>query len=315
MKKLLFILVVAFLINGCNDGDIDVVAFDFTGNSAKSCNLQSFFVYSVKGNRTFILQIDEANFKNQVTPAGEPIKVPISGTTRITYREYNGNVSEAAICSSPPDASLIRTKEWTATGGIVEISTTAVLEDNATTNASVIGSYNHTIIFRNIAFSTGDSEQKNDEIQFGIFNKTNPYKLAIDQNITPKACGTNRSFLYKFTGNQTLSLDVEAAIFDTSILLTPKTRILSGTNKMTYRVLSNGNVAITEGYFCSNPTPFQNIEQWISQTATGTIQVVTENNAPNGFKHTIKLLNVTMEKGTLKFRLGNEYLYGVFSHP
>ena len=313
MKKFFLFLIVVFFVNGCDDGDIDVVSFDFTGVSAKSCNLQTFFVYTIKGNRTFILQIDESNFKNQITPINTPIKIPISGTTKILYREYNGTISETTLCSSPPDAALIKTKEWTATGGIIEITTTAVFDENQTLNASTISGYNHTIVFKNIAFNTGDSEQKNDVIAFGVYNKPNINKLSIDQTINPSICGTNKKFLYKFFGNQSLTLNVDDAIFNTAILNTPKVLPLNTTtNKLVFRVLSTGNTVLTANYFCGS-TPFQNIEEWISQPATGTIQVTTESNAPNGFKHTIKLLNTIMEGQNLKFRLGNEYTFGVYS--
>jgi hypothetical protein len=302
------------LFSSCNDGNLDVVSFDFTGVSAKSCNLQKFFIYSIKDKRTFIIEIDEINFKNKVTTVGVPIQVPISGATKVTYREYNEAVNDQTLCSSPPDAGLIRTKEWIATGGTIEITTTAVFDENQTTNASSIASYNHTVVLKNIAFNTGEGEHKNDIIQFGIYNKPNLYKLAIDQTINPFTCGINRSVLYKFIGNQTLTLNVDTAIFDTSVLNTPKIRTTNTTNnKLTYRVLSTGNIAITSSYFCTTTTPFQEIEVWTSQITTGTIQVVTENNAPNGFKHTVKLLNVIMENGSLKFRLGNEYLYGIYS--
>jgi len=315
MKKFLLILIVSLLFSSCNDGNLDVVSFDFTGVSAKSCpNSQNFFIYSIKDKRTFIIEINEINFKNKVTAVGVPIQVPISGATKVTYREYNGAVSDQTLCSLPPDASLTRTKEWIATGGIIEITTTAVIDENQTTNASSITSYNHTIVLKNIAFNTGEGEQKNDIVQFGIYNKANLYKLTVDQTINPFACGSNQSVLYKFIGNQTLTLNVDAAIFDAAILNVPKVRTPNTTtNKLTYRVLSTGSTTINNSYFCTTTTPFQDIEVWTSQNATGTIQVVTENNAPNGFKHTIKLLNVTMEGQNLRFRLGTEYLFGIYS--
>ncbi len=316
MRHFILLLILAFSVNGCNDGDLDVVSFDFTGVNASSCNLQTFFVYAIKDKRTFIIQIDESNFKNAVTPVNMPIQVPISGITKVTSREYNATITNSTLCSSPPDASLVKTKEWIATGGMIEITTTAITDENQSTNSSSIGSYNHTIVFKNIAFNTGDSEQKNDIIQFGIYKKVNPNKLTIDQGINPFVCGADKSVLYKFSGNQTLTLNVDPTIFDTTILNTPKTRLTNTTNnKLTYRVLSSGAVVITNNYFCTATTPFQDVEAWTSQNATGTIQVVTEDNAPNGYKHTIKLLNVIMEKGDLKFRLGNNYLYGIYFQP
>lgn len=314
MKKFLILLLTTLIINGCDDGEIEVVTFDFTGVAAKSCNLQTFFVYAFKDNRTFILQIDDINFKNVVTPSGSPIIVPIAGNTKVTYREYNANISDQTLCSSPPDAGLIRTKEWIATGGIVEITTTAVLDENTSLNSSSIASYNHTIVFKNVAFNTEEGEQKNDIIQFGIYNKINPNKLTIEPSLNPIACGTNPNVLYKFSGDQTLTLNLDPTLFDTAVLNTAKVKnIDNATNKLIYRKLSTGNTVLTNAYFCSSTVPFQNVELWTSQIATGTIQVITENNMPNGYKHTIKLLNVVMEKGDLRFRLGNEYLFGVYT--
>lgn len=319
MKNVLSLMLVLLFLNSCDDGNISVVSFDFSTSKAQSCNLGvegKFFVFSKQDKRTFIIQTNEINFANEVTPVGAPSIIPINGTTnKVIYREYSDNIVDATICSAIPPISPIVTKELIAVGGSIVITTTPVTSENTTTGSSRITSYNHQIYFQNIRFDTGNSEQTNDQVAFGTFTTTAVAPVDFS-SLTIQNCGANIGYLFKTSGNQALSLKVDPAIFDTSIVGTPKTKLIDGTTNLVYYTVFTSNV--NQSILCSNAIPLP-AENWVGNVSTningnvtGEIEVITNSIGNGKFQHTIRFKNVTVTKDLVSFRLGTDYLFGDF---
>ncbi|MBC7438659.1 MAG: hypothetical protein H7250_01565 [Flavobacterium sp.] len=320
MKSIFSLILVLLFLNSCDDGNINVISFDFSTAKAQSCNMGisgKFFVFSKKDQRTFIIQTSELNFANEVTPADSPRIILINGTTsKVIYREYSDKIADNTICTAIPPVSPVVTKELNAIGGSIVIITTPITSENATDGSSRITNYNHEIYFQNIRFNNGDSEQTNDKIAFGTYTTaaTTPVNFS---DLSVKNCSTTGNYLFKTSGNQALNLVVDATIFDTTILGTPKTKLIDGTNnKLNYSVYTNN---VNQDILCSATAPLLS-EIWeannstdISGIKTGVIEVITNSIGNGQFQHTIRLKNVTLTKGNVSFRLGTDYLFGDYT--
>jgi hypothetical protein len=320
MKSVLSLILVLLFLNSCDDGNINVISFDFSKAKAQSCNMGisgKFFVFSKQDQRTFIIQTSELNFANEVTPEGAPRIILINGTTdKVLYREYSDKITDGTICSAIPPVSPVVTKELLAVGGSIVITTTAVTSENATDGSSRITSYNHEIYFQNIRFDNGDNTQTNDKIAFGTYNTaaTTPVDFS---SLSIKNCPTSANYLFKTSGNQALNLTVDPTIFDTSILGTPKIKLIDGTtNKLNYSVYTNN---VNQDILCSTSIPLPS-EIWKANNSTelngiktGVIEVITNSIGNGKFQHTIRLKNITLTKGSVSFRLGTDYLFGDYT--
>jgi hypothetical protein len=319
MKSVFSLILVLLFLSSCDDGNINVISFDFSTTKAQSCNMgieNKFFVFSKQDKRAFIVQTSELNFTNEVTADGIPKTILINQTNnKVIYREYSDNIIDATICAAIPPISPVVTKELTAIGGSIIITTTAVTTENSTTGSSRITSYNHEIYFQNIRFDTGANEQTNDKIAFGTYSTT--ATLPVDfTGLTIKNCTNDNSYLFKTSGNQALILKVDSALFDTTIVGIPKTRLIDGTtNKLSYTVFLNN---VNQELLCSTTAPLP-IESWnannsttINGSLTGVIEVITNSIGNGNFEHIIRLKDVTLSKG-ISFKLGNDYLFGNYT--
>ncbi|HMI07265.1 MAG TPA: hypothetical protein VK528_06950, partial [Flavobacterium sp.] len=163
MKKFLGILVLVFLLNGCDDGDVTVNIIDFDGSAVGACGL---LAYKLTENRALIIKLpgeqDDLSaftnaFANDATPADTPTTLDIPGEATVTYRAYNGNISSDVLCSNPPPISPIAVEEWTATAGSIEITTTQINNaPNAETGQVTISKYQHSIVLKNMKYLKPD---------------------------------------------------------------------------------------------------------------------------------------------------------------
>lgn len=300
----------------CDDGKIEVASFDFKDSTLKSCSEgipANFFLYSIKDKRAMIIKIPESNFENQLVNIIKTIV--IDGTNKVSYREYVGNISNDNICGFPTNVSVGLEKEWQGAGGIIKIETGISRNDNTATGASSYDTYNHTVSLINPSFTNNaGGQQKADIIFLGAYSKPNLNKLI---DFTPilnlKKCPSENNF-YKLNSNQSLVLNVDNTIFNTSLLDAPKTKIIDNVdNKFVFRVHTTSQI---DASFCVAFPPIASsiVENWTARNG-GTIEVVTTSipgSNPPKFKQTVRLLNVVLEKDPLSFSLGNSYLLGSF---
>lgn len=175
MKQILGLLICAFILNSCDDGDIAFKKFNFDPTAAvNKCTTNNGLYFKIKNSEALILKIPATSFLNEETATGSPRKLTINSTNQVLYRLFNDVVSNTYFCSDIPPATPIVFDEWNATEGVqdisgtIEIATTKIL--NTTTQA--ITGYNHLITFRNITFKKTSNALVYEEYVFGNYVTT-----------------------------------------------------------------------------------------------------------------------------------------------
>jgi hypothetical protein len=318
MKRILGALLLLFIINACDDGDLKVDVIDFSDVSAQKCS-DKYVVYKTKEAEMLILavpqEVYDEIFKNDETLTDSPREVAISSTNQVVYRQYNGAVSSENICPTIPAATPNLLEEWIATSGTIQITTTSIKTIDAN-NATRITGYKHNIVFKNITFQKPNGSQTYETYIFGDYTTSvSPLAFGFDEEMDKSTCD-NRVF--DFSGGEAFILDVSTnfpTLFQNVATTTPRIEYISATNKLTYKLYSN---TVSDAYFCTTPLPATPIllQEWNAingvTDVSGIIEVTTSEVIGTGFQHTIRLKKVTLARGNSNFSLGDDYLLGSF---
>jgi hypothetical protein len=314
MKKFFGLVAFALLLNGCDDGDIEVSEIDFSEIVSEHCGN---IIYKMKETETLFFEVPyETSFINDQTPTDEPITVNINGTAnhRILYRAYDGDVADANVCETVQPGTPNIIEEWTVPTGYVEIATTAVkIPNTELAGGEIIQKYRHKITFRAITFVRPEGVQPQEDLEFGdYFTFPNTLPFNFDDEVT-KCSNTN--LVINTNGSEAITLDIDPTLIvnaDTAPGV-PRTGVVSTTlNKLTYRLFTS---QITPDYFCNSPTPSTPAlkEQWNAVngvTNLNGIVEVTTTSSGGVYQHEIHLKNVTFKKGNSTFLLANDYFLG-----
>lgn len=315
MKRFFGLFLLVLFVNSCDDGDLILETIDFDDVDTQSCS-NSNILYKLNDKEALLLEIDKSIFQNEPTPVGKPIEISIGSSNRVFYRFYDGIVESDNICETIPPATPYVIDQWTAKeGGTIQIYTTAIKTTNATTNATKITGYNHNIVFKDVTFLKKNGTQVYESFTFGNYEtKVDLLPFSFDQTI--EKCATNSpNLLYNFNSSESLTLDIDPSLLanEVTALNTPRTGLLSASNNiLTYRFYSG---LLNEDYFCKAnlPTSPSVSQEWKAvsgvSNSSGIIEVTTTTNG-TGFKHTIVLKKVTLEKGSNNFYLGDSFIYG-----
>ena len=314
MKRIVGLLVLLLLLNGCDDGNLVMETINFEDAITQSCSTNNI-LYKLKKKEALLLEIPTSSFTNEPTEIGTPTEITIGGSNRVVYRFYNGTVAANNICETIPPATPSVTDQWTATGGTIQIITTAIKTTNTTDNSTRISGYNHNIVFKNITFTKANGTQVYETFPFGDYVTTTT-SLPFGFDETTERCTANTpNLLYNYTGSEALTLDIDPSLIDNNVtpLNSPRTGILgTTTNKLTYRLYAG---LIPTSYFCNTsiPTTPDISQEWNAIAGvsgiSGIVEVTTTTNG-TGFKHTIVLKKATLKKGNSDFSLGDSYIYG-----
>jgi hypothetical protein len=314
MKRIVGLLVLLLLLNGCDDGNLVLETINFEDAITQSCSTNNI-LYKLKEKEALLLEIPTSSFTNEPTEIGTPTEITIGGSNRVVYRFYNGTVAANNICETIPPATPSVTDQWTATGGTIQIITTAIKTTNTTDNSTRISGYNHNIVFKNITFTKANGTQVYETFPFGDYVTTTT-SLPFGFDETTERCTANTpNLLYNYTGSEALTLDIDPSLIDNNVtpLNSPRTGILgTTTNKLTYRLYAG---LIPTSYFCNTsiPTTPDISQEWNAIAGvsgiSGIVEVTTTTNG-TGFKHTIVLKKATLKKGNSDFSLGDSYIYG-----
>lgn len=311
MKRFFWVLICLLALVNCDDGDLIVDTIDFSEVDTDYCE-DNNLIFKLKQSEALILNIPEETFVNEPTDPESPIRLDIDETNQVVYNFYNGTVTDASICSLIPPAIPTVNKQWYASSGVIEISTTAVKSLDETNQSTRITGYNHNIFLKNITFKKEDgTTQFYETFPFGDYLKTIT-PLPFNFNGLLQIC-TNNGQVYDFNpSGESFTLDIDSALIANEVtpIDKPRTGVVGEVkNKLVYRFF---NSVLTPDYFCQTTPPKLPLvtEEWIGRNG-GIIEVTTTTGGPpNSFKHTIVFKNVTLEKGNSNFQLGNSYKYG-----
>ena len=316
MKRFFSLLVLVFLFNGCDDGNLTLETIDFEDATTQSCSANSI-IFKLKEKEALLLEIPKTTFVNEPTAEGIPTVINIDNSTyRVVYRFYNGTVATDNICNTIPPATPVPTDQWTATSGKIEITTTTITTAGSVAGSTIITGYNHRIVFKNITFNKGNGTQVYETFVFGDYITTSTaLPFGFDKNV--EQCPVSKD-VYNYTSSEASTLenlDASLIVNTETPLNTPRTALIgTSKNKLNYRLYSNG--ILTPSYFCATTTPILPTisEEWngldgVSNTS-GIIEVTTIKSGTTAFKHTIIIKNATLKKGNSSFKLGDTYTYG-----
>lgn len=314
MKRVLCGLIIALLFNSCDDGNLSQEVISFDTVTIQSCSTNNI-IYKIKGQEALLIQIPSSAFTDEPSAIGTPAVIDINSTNRVVYRFYNGTIPSSMFCETIPPSTPTVTDEWIATAGKIQITTTAVKTTNATTGRTTITGYNHNIVFKNITFAKQNGTQVYETFTFGDYSRTiTPLVLGFDETL--EQCSTTKQ-IYNYNSGEALTLDnIDTNLIQNQItpLNTPRTALLgTTTNKLVYRLFTNG--VVTPSYFCNTtlPTVPAISQEWIAEAGVanvkGTIEVTTTN-VLNTYTHRIVLKKATFVKGNNNFTLGDSYVLG-----
>lgn len=314
MKRILGLLVLVMLLNGCDDGNLVLETINFEDATTQSCSTNNI-LYKLKEKEALLLEIPTSSFINEPTEIGTPTEITIGGSNRVFYRFYNGTVAANNICETIPPATPSVTDQWTATGGTIQIITTAIKTTNTNDNSTRISGYNHNIVFKNITFAKANGTQVYETFPFGNY-VTTATSLPFGFDKTLERCTVNTTnLLYNYNSSETLTLNIDPSLIINAVtpLNASRTGLIgSSTNILTYRLYTG---LITGGYFCNTSIPTTPVvsQEWNAIAGvsgiSGIVEVTTTTSG-TAFKHTIILKKATLKKGNSDLSLGDSYIYG-----
>lgn len=330
MKRISTVLFFAFLLNGCDDGDLIFDELDFDDVNVARCsdianNVPSNILYKLNDTEALILQIDnlETALPDAPTPQGVPVSINIDGANvRVVYRLYSANAGVDNICESIQPPTPVVTEEWNATAGTINITTTAIVQANTAAGyegGEVIDKLRHGIVLKNVTFQTPNNQIIYETFAFGNYDvEFDAPSLSIGG--TPALCDLDDTayaydLLYRFNATTALTINIDPALLDVSVLNTPKTGVISGEmNRVTYNRFENVDLSAMPD-FCATYLGLTPAATWTSvdgEAGLSGIVEVTTTTFGSGFQHTIRLKNVRMQNagGTLSFKIADDLLYG-----
>ena len=124
---------------------------------------------------------------------------------RSVYRFYDGTITPDNICNTIPPPTPNVTEQWTASSGIIEITTSAIKSTNATENSTRITGYNHDITFKNITFQKNSGTQVYETFPFGKYETpSNTLNFGFDKVVEQCA---NAKQIYNYVSSEALIID------------------------------------------------------------------------------------------------------------
>ena len=234
----------------------------------------------------------------------------------MVYRSYSGTVTSENICGSIPPANPVVDEEWTASSGVIEISTEAItIPNTALTGGETIDKYRHTITLRNVIFEKPSGSQLYETFEFGTY-ETPASDLPFNFAGSLARCGTD-GFVYDFVGSEGIVLNIgpELLVNEITPLGAPRTALIgTDSNQLSYRLYESQNGVLTDAHFCGTaPSQPALVEQWSGvagiEGTSGIIEVTTTTNGAN-FLHEIRLVNTYLQRGNSTFKLADSYLLG-----
>ncbi|WP_289658031.1 hypothetical protein [Flavobacterium panacagri] len=329
MKKYASLILFAFLLNGCDDGDLTVQEINFESVDPTSCtqNNDVTLLYKLKSQEAFLLQMPaNAGLKEDTGEYEYDIPTGGKGTYRAIYRAYDGALVSDNICGIIPPSTPKVTDEWIATSGKIVINTTQKDPVLAADGSTKLTGYNHDISFKNITFDiSGSKPQTYPTYPFGTFSTTTnvPASLVFDSETAGRCTNNGLNRVYNFSAAFFIMLDnLDPELIKNEVTATgkPRTGLINQTtttNKLYYKAVAKDSGSFSSSYFCNTTFPASPAigEDWTGQTGeaekSGIIEVTTTL-VGNTYYHTVTLRNVTMLKGKSNFKLPTEFFLGRF---
>ncbi len=153
-KSWLFSLVFIFILNGCNDGDLQIETLDFDSFDIQNCETVEIAIenvlFKINSDEALILELPANLLVNEVGTVTSTVSN--SGPSMITYRIFSDVVTNDYFCATVPLTAPQVLEEIPAQSGDVTIVTTTT--DSLT--------FTHQITFSEISLVTSTNTRITD---------------------------------------------------------------------------------------------------------------------------------------------------------
>lgn len=312
MKKYAGLLICAILFNACDDGDLTFENVDFDNVAVSRCGSK---LYKLNEKEALIVNVGMVDtdinsvLTEEPTAVGTPVTLDIAANDiSVVYRLFDGELDSESICAPIPPLNPTAIEDWNATSGNIQITTTANLVENTTAGfegGQKITGYKHNIIFTNIEFDKSNgTTQLYPTFNFGTYDKPiiHPLPVLFDDELS--LC--NNQLVYNVAGTSAVTLSIDPALLDHSILNSPRTAPIDASNNVfNYLIYENGPVDAAMNFCVSNPQS-NPIQIW---NGSGTLEITTTASG-TGYSHTIVLKQLVLTRGNSQFLLATNYLLG-----
>ena len=289
MKKIFCLIACLAIFSGCDDGDMTFKSFDFSGEDAQSCNGSdnSNIYFKINGEEALLLTLTNDALRNEETINGEPREVTVgSGGNTITYRDYEGEVTNNMLCANPAPAYPGIQEEWLGDGTIL-IETAAIRVDGRITG------YSHEITIQSATFSKGDESVTINNNLFGTiireFDFTFDFIGEGEEEPEVSAC-TGKNLIFTLQGEEALVFEFQEGLFDSGI----DTIDLEGFDTVNEIYFLKYDGSISNNHICDNiePATPERTARW--EATSGIVTIVTTPDGP-GLSHKIYIKDLVLE--------------------
>ncbi len=165
MKKLFTLILCFSVFFSCDDGDLDIPAFDFT-DTVFNCELKSgnYTLFRLGIAEAIVVTLSDDVLKNEVTT--EPIEVGIT-ESNVIYRTFDDQISSTYFCEDIPPTTPTITSNWTGVSGASNLIIIETIEEFDSQN--ILIGYRHQITFQNLKVENGNKFLAFEEGVFGDF--------------------------------------------------------------------------------------------------------------------------------------------------
>ncbi len=167
--RYLFLFFIAFSFLSCDDGDFDVLQFNFE-TTVNSCGTYVLYRTNSEKTEALIIHLTPTDIVQEVG-----VKEIQISATNVFYRIFDEALGSDYFCNPIPPTSPTVLKEWTAIAGIhnkILIDTTEIIDETDNT----ITGYKHTITFSNLVLENNGVQEKYISYEFGSVTSVLPIK-------------------------------------------------------------------------------------------------------------------------------------------
>lgn len=308
-------MVCAIMLTGCDDGDLVYESINFDNIAVSRCaalsaGVPSDVLYKLNGSELLLLRVSnlDAVLPDAPTPEDTPVLIPVSANNQIFYRQYASNATPENFCGVVQSPNPPVTTQWHVSSGNIQIVTSAIKTANNAQGfpgGEKITSLRHGISLRQITFETSGGAQTYDVFPFGNYEA--PFNAPALETFGLEANRCSGGMVYKNSGVASMQIAIDPALLDTSVLNTVKTGTVSPTqNTVFYTEFAPGSDLSD---LCDAMPVAQS--QWTTGQGvlSAQIEVVTVSFG-SGFKHEIRLKNLTLAQDNLSFLVASDYFFG-----
>lgn len=163
MKKVFAFFLCLLALISCDDGDLEIPAFDFE-ETMYFCDTENneYTLFRMGVAEAIIVTLPTSAIKNKVTT--EPIVVSVT-ENNVIYRTFNEEISESYFCGNIPPTTPLILSNWTGVSGTSNNILIETIEELDGSN-NIIG-YRHFISFENLKVEKDEEYIAFEEAEFG----------------------------------------------------------------------------------------------------------------------------------------------------